>query len=127
MLSQNTTATNVDIVQKFQLLVQKFQLLALHSPKLRLIWSPSPYATAHLFEELKLGKPEPDAKKNELSRILDSQQNGRLLWDILHVAHLPEKEDVSGSNALLIVSSSHRGSTASLATISRLNEKFNRN
>lgn len=45
--------TNTDIVQKLQ-------LPTLYFPKLRLIWSPSPYATAQLFEELKQGKPEPD-------------------------------------------------------------------
>ncbi|XP_065364962.1 DNA repair endonuclease XPF [Calliphora vicina] len=148
MLSQNTTSTNADIVQKLQ-------LLTLHFPKLRLIWSPSPYATAQLFEELKLGKPEPDPKQAaalggddsgaydelkfnaniydfllrlpgvntrnvhklmrhggnlkellkktqaELSTLLDSQENGKLLWDILHVAHLPEKDEVSGSAAML--------------------------
>lgn len=55
MISQNTTTTNADIVQKLQ-------LLTLHFPKLRIIWSPSPYATAQLFEELKLGKSEPDPK-----------------------------------------------------------------
>uniref|UniRef100_A0A1A9WG73 DNA repair endonuclease XPF n=1 Tax=Glossina brevipalpis TaxID=37001 RepID=A0A1A9WG73_9MUSC len=180
MLSQNTTATNVDIVQKLQ-------LLTLHFPKLRLIWSPSPYATAHLFEELKLGKPEPDAKKaatlgademgsyddlkfnaniydfllrlpgintrnvhhlmrhggnlkqllkksqTELSEMLDSQQNGKLLWDILHVAHLPEKDEVSGSNALLVASRQfgthtrfQRGAAASLGIRGRRNEKFHR-
>ncbi|XP_005177411.2 DNA repair endonuclease XPF [Musca domestica] len=148
MISQNTATTNADIMQKLQ-------LLTLHFPKLRLIWSPSPYATAQLFEELKLGKPEPDPKhaaalgaddtgayddlkfnaniydfllklpgvntKNvhklmrhggclkellkksqvEISQLLDSEENGKLLWDILHVAHLPEKDEVSGSSALL--------------------------
>lgn len=56
MLSQNTSSTNAEIVKKLQ-------LLTLHFPKLRLIWSPSPYATAQLFEELKLGKEEPDPKR----------------------------------------------------------------
>lgn len=32
----------------------KLQLLTLHFPKLKLIWSPSPHATAQLFEELKV-------------------------------------------------------------------------
>jgi DNA excision repair protein ERCC-4 len=32
----------------------KLQLLTLHFPKLKLVWSPSPYATAQLFEELKV-------------------------------------------------------------------------
>uniref|UniRef100_A0A1A9ZVD3 DNA repair endonuclease XPF n=1 Tax=Glossina pallidipes TaxID=7398 RepID=A0A1A9ZVD3_GLOPL len=181
MLSQNTTSTNVDIVQKLQ-------LLTLHFPKLRLIWSPSPYATAQLFEELKLGKPEPDAKQAatlgideigsyddlkfnaniydfllrlpgintrnihqlmrhggnlkellkksqaELSTLLESQENGKLLWDILHVAHLPEKDEISGSNALLAAGKQfvthtrfRRGAAASLATRGRLTGKFNRN
>lgn len=55
MLSANSTTTNADIVKKLQ-------LLNIHFPKLRIIWSPSPYATAQLFEELKVGKPEPDIK-----------------------------------------------------------------
>ncbi|KAH8396234.1 hypothetical protein KR222_005697, partial [Zaprionus bogoriensis] len=154
MLSQQTTATNADIMQKLQ-------LLTLHFPRLRLIWSPSPYATAQLFEELKLGKPEPDAQvaaalggdeaasgtageqlhfntaiydfllrlpgvqtrnihgllrrggslrqllqrtQEELSDLLQSQECGRLLWDILHVAHLPEKDEVAGSTAFLAAS-----------------------
>lgn len=33
---------------------QKLLLLTLHFPKLRIIWSPSPYASAQLFEELKV-------------------------------------------------------------------------
>ncbi|KAH8420463.1 hypothetical protein KR009_010608, partial [Drosophila setifemur] len=151
MLSQQTTSANADIVQKLQ-------LLTLHFPRLRLIWSPSPYATAQLFEELKLGKPEPDPKQavalgsedsaggageqlhynsgiydfllrlpgihtrnihtlirrggslrqlllrsqKELEDLLQSQESGRLLYDILHVAHLPEKDEVQGSTALLV-------------------------
>jgi len=38
----------------------KLQLLTLHFPKLKLVWSPSPYATSQLFEELKQGREEPD-------------------------------------------------------------------
>ncbi|XP_059046563.1 DNA repair endonuclease XPF isoform X2 [Achroia grisella] len=33
---------------------QKLQLLTIHFPRLKLVWSPSPYATAELFLELKL-------------------------------------------------------------------------
>lgn len=33
--------------------------------------------------------------------MLDSQENGRMLWDALHVAHLPEKDEVSGAAALV--------------------------
>ncbi|XP_059549191.1 DNA repair endonuclease XPF isoform X2 [Myotis daubentonii] len=39
----------------------KLTLLTLHFPKLRLLWCPSPHATAELFEELKQNKPQPDA------------------------------------------------------------------
>lgn len=42
-------------------LVARLQLLTIHFPKLRILWSPSPHATAELFEELKRGRPEPDA------------------------------------------------------------------
>lgn len=32
----------------------KLQLLTIHFPRLKLVWSPSPYATADLFYELKV-------------------------------------------------------------------------
>ena len=41
----------------------RLQLLTIHFPKLRILWSPSPHATAELFEELKQGREEPDAAK----------------------------------------------------------------
>lgn len=53
MISGDSGSSNFDITQKLQ-------LLTIHFPKLRLVWSPSPYATAQLFDELKQGKPEPD-------------------------------------------------------------------
>ncbi|XP_025074736.1 DNA repair endonuclease XPF [Pogonomyrmex barbatus] len=39
----------------------KLQLLTLHFPKLKIIWSPNPHATAQLFEELKQGRDQPDS------------------------------------------------------------------
>ncbi|XP_067100525.1 DNA repair endonuclease XPF isoform X1 [Osmerus mordax] len=39
----------------------KLTLLTLHFPRLRLLWCPSPHATAELFHELKRGRQEPDA------------------------------------------------------------------
>ncbi|XP_028403688.1 DNA repair endonuclease XPF-like isoform X1 [Dendronephthya gigantea] len=39
----------------------KLALLTIHFPKLRVLWCPSPYATAELFDELKQNQPEPDA------------------------------------------------------------------
>ncbi|GAB0086899.1 DNA repair endonuclease XPF [Sergentomyia squamirostris] len=49
----NDTVSNSDIKQKLQ-------LLTLHFPKLRIVWSPTPYATAQLFYEMKQNKPEPN-------------------------------------------------------------------
>ncbi|XP_063589883.1 DNA repair endonuclease XPF-like [Penaeus indicus] len=37
----------------------KLQLLTLHFPHLRLLWCPSPYATAEIFQLLKEGREEP--------------------------------------------------------------------
>lgn len=39
---------------------QKLQLLTIHFPRLKLVWSPSPYATAELFYELKQGRQNPN-------------------------------------------------------------------
>ncbi|XP_066520593.1 DNA repair endonuclease XPF [Hoplias malabaricus] len=39
----------------------KLTLLTLHFPRLRLLWCPSPHATAELFQDLKRGRQEPDA------------------------------------------------------------------
>ncbi|XP_049419088.1 DNA repair endonuclease XPF [Epinephelus fuscoguttatus] len=39
----------------------KLTLLTLHFPRLRILWCPSPHATAELFLELKKGHLEPDA------------------------------------------------------------------
>lgn len=49
-LSRDMSSTDVTV---------KLQLLTLHFPNLRLVWSPSPYATAQLFHEIKEGKEEP--------------------------------------------------------------------
>lgn len=53
MLSRDSDSNNAEIMQKLQ-------LLTIHFPKLRLVWSPSPYATAQLFEEIKQTKEQPD-------------------------------------------------------------------
>ncbi|KAM8836185.1 DNA repair endonuclease XPF isoform 2-T2 [Spinachia spinachia] len=39
----------------------KLTLLTLHFPRLRILWCPSPHATAELFLDLKQGRSEPDA------------------------------------------------------------------
>lgn len=66
MMSGDSSSSNADIMQKLQ-------LLTLHFPKLKLVWSPSPYATAQLFEELKQGKQEPEP---EVATLLGSDEAG---------------------------------------------------
>ncbi|XP_045159646.2 DNA repair endonuclease XPF-like isoform X1 [Mercenaria mercenaria] len=41
----------------------RLTLLTLHFPKLRVLWCQSPYATAELFEEIKMGREQPDANE----------------------------------------------------------------
>lgn len=84
MISGESSTSNVDITQKLQ-------LLTIHFPKLRLVWSPSPYATAQLFDELKQGRPEPDPLQaaalgsdestRELDNIVDKLNTG--IYDFL--------------------------------------------
>lgn len=54
-------------------------MLTIHFPKLRLVWSPSPYATAQLFGELKQGKHEPDPVQ---AAALGSNENSKELESI---------------------------------------------
>uniref|UniRef100_H9G7T2 DNA repair endonuclease XPF n=1 Tax=Anolis carolinensis TaxID=28377 RepID=H9G7T2_ANOCA len=42
-------------------IASKLTLLTLHFPRLRLLWCPSPHATAELFEELKQNRPQPES------------------------------------------------------------------
>ncbi|XP_075422255.1 DNA repair endonuclease XPF [Ascaphus truei] len=42
-------------------ITSKITLLTLHFPRLRILWCPSPHATAELFEELKQNRAQPDA------------------------------------------------------------------
>ena len=41
----------------------KIVLLTLSFPSLRIVWSSSPYATADIFNDLKVNHPEPDASQ----------------------------------------------------------------
>ncbi|KAG6917271.1 hypothetical protein DXG01_003219 [Tephrocybe rancida] len=45
------------------MLQSKICLLALSFPRIRIIWSSSPYATAEIFRDLKTNNPEPDPAK----------------------------------------------------------------
>ncbi|XP_060818768.1 DNA repair endonuclease XPF isoform X2 [Bombus pascuorum] len=65
-------------------ITSKLQLLTLHFPRLKLVWSPGPHATAQLFEELKQGKDQPNAEKvaqvgiEENQEILAEKYNPRI-------------------------------------------------
>lgn len=64
-LSTNTTGSGGGAAaleaQGLTDVTSRLQLLTLHFPKLRIVWSPGPYATAEIFAELKKGRAEPDA------------------------------------------------------------------
>ncbi|CAF1473771.1 unnamed protein product [Rotaria sordida] len=59
-------------------LTSKLALLTMHFPKLRVLWCPSPYASAELFEDLKRDREEPDTKSAMLvtaeSELLDDDE-----------------------------------------------------
>ena len=57
-------------------ILAKLQLLTIHFPKLRILWSPSPQATAELFDELKKGRPEPIS---ELALKLSSDEDNEMI------------------------------------------------
>lgn len=44
-------------------LSNKLVLLTIHFPRLKLLWCPNPYATAELFQEIKLNRPEPKSEQ----------------------------------------------------------------
>lgn len=52
-----------------QNVVSKLILLTCHFPELRLLWCPSPYATAEMFELLKVKREQPDVRKAMLMKI----------------------------------------------------------
>ncbi|XP_051174347.1 DNA repair endonuclease XPF [Leptopilina boulardi] len=87
----------------------KLQLLTIHFPKLRLVWSPSPNATAQLFEELKKGKDEPDAVRAAQIGI-DSEGDERVMTEKYNcniqdfVAKLP---GVNTKNLRVILNKGH--------------------
>ncbi|XP_076181212.1 DNA repair endonuclease XPF-like isoform X1 [Ptiloglossa arizonensis] len=57
-------------------ITSKLQLLTLHFPRLKLIWSPGPHATAQLFEELKQGNDQPDVTKAAQTGFEENKQMG---------------------------------------------------
>lgn len=58
-----TGATSASALAAAPDLQSKLVLLTIAFPRLRIIWSSSPYQTAEIFEELKKNNDEPDARK----------------------------------------------------------------
>lgn len=52
-------------------------MLTLAFPRLRIIWSSSPHATAEIFNDLKSNNPEPDPEKAVLLGAEDNPDAGR--------------------------------------------------
>lgn len=61
-------------------ITEKLQLLTLHFPKLKLVWSPSPHASAQLFEELKNGRDQPDAEKAVQIGIFENGEDTQVMF-----------------------------------------------
>ncbi|CAF1005055.1 unnamed protein product [Adineta steineri] len=59
-------------------ITSKLALLTMHFPKLKILWCPSPHASAELFEDLKRDREEPDSKNAMLvtaeSELLDEDE-----------------------------------------------------
>ncbi|GBP45164.1 DNA repair endonuclease XPF [Eumeta japonica] len=67
---------------------QRLQLLTIHFPRLKIVWSPSPYATADLFHELKQGRKNPCvnqamAQSDENSEELGWERYNTLIHDFV--------------------------------------------
>lgn len=105
-----------DIAAKSSDITAKLQLLTLHFPKLRLIWSSGPYNTAQLFYELKQGREEPSAETassigQETSEDLTDKYNANI--DDL-ISKLP---GITSKNKYSILNKGH-----SLPALCKLNE-----
>nr|CAG4636872.1 EOG090X03DI [Ceriodaphnia reticulata] len=65
----------------------RLQLLTLHFPRLRIVWSPGPYATAEIFAELKKGRDQPDpVKAASLSSDAYTEKNAEKYNPAIHVS-----------------------------------------
>ncbi|KAF3934351.1 hypothetical protein ABW20_dc0108167 [Dactylellina cionopaga] len=75
----------------------KLVLLTLHFPKLRIIWSSSPYQTAEIFQELKRNQEEPDPIK-ALSIGLGEGEDGLNIYSATPVGILKTIPGVNDNN-----------------------------
>ncbi|KAJ3212155.1 hypothetical protein HDU67_003991 [Dinochytrium kinnereticum] len=81
----------------------KLSILALAFPKLRIIWSSSPAATAEIFEDLKKDQPEPDVE-TAMSIGVDSQTTSESVWSITPSDMIRSLPGVSSKNYRYVMS-----------------------
>ncbi|OQV12940.1 DNA repair endonuclease XPF [Hypsibius exemplaris] len=96
----------------------KLVVLTLHFPKLRILWCSSPYATAELFQELKLGRPEPDPTKAATVTAVDDATTSEERFSQAAKELLLKLPGVNHRNCLTIM---HR--VESIAALCKLEEK----
>ncbi|XP_033737580.1 DNA repair endonuclease XPF-like [Pecten maximus] len=98
--------------------ISRLALLTLHFSKLRILWCQSPYATAEIFEELKMRRPQPDSAT---AMAIGSTEDGEQ-WSDLY-SHAPQDfllrlPGVNVKNYRLIMKKVHN-----LAELSTLSEE----
>ncbi|CAL8283887.1 unnamed protein product [Merluccius merluccius] len=94
----------------------KLTLLTLHFPRLRILWCPSPHATAELFQEMKLGRAEPDAAAAQ-AITAESDTKTADLYNPAPYDFLLKMPGVSAKNVRALVSNAD--SLADLAKLSQ--------
>lgn len=80
-------------------LQSKIVLLTLSFPRLKIIWSSSPYQTAQIFEELKKNQDEPDPMKAVRLGLGDEEDEGERTFNTTPQDLLRAIPGVSGKNA----------------------------
>ncbi|KAK5073596.1 DNA repair protein RAD16 [Lithohypha guttulata] len=80
-------------------LQSKIVLLTLTFPRLKVIWSSSPYQTAQIFEELKKQQPEPDPMQAVRIGLEDDEAEGERTFNMAPLDLLRTIPGVSGKNA----------------------------
>jgi len=78
-------------------------LLTKHFPRLRILWCPSPYATAELFQELKEGYAEPNAAQ---AMAITDEQDSSLIdekYNIVSKTVLLKMPGINSKNVFIIM------------------------
>jgi DNA excision repair protein ERCC-4 len=90
--------TDVNIGPRQDDLQSKLVLLALAFPKVKFIWSSSPYQTAEIFEELKKGQEEPDPDKAVAMGLEEGEEKEGTLYNQTPVDMLRALPGITAKN-----------------------------